>query len=62
MAFRIRAKSEDLDDEKKQKKTDRRISLIVSDGMYRQLAMRKLDEGRAMNSIVVDAIRAYLKE
>ena len=41
--------------------TDRRISLRVSDGLYRELTLRKLDEGRPLNSIIIDAIRAYLK-
>lgn len=41
--------------------TERRISLKVSDAMYRQLTERKLDEGRSFNAIIVDAISAYLK-
>lgn len=42
--------------------TERRISLKVSDAMYRQLTERKLDEGRSFNAIIVDAISAYLKQ
>lgn len=47
---------------RKQKKveTDRRISLSMSDAMYRELTLRKLDEGRSYNAIILDAIRSHL--
>lgn len=40
--------------------TDRRLSVTISDGMYRELTLRKLDEGRSYNAIVIDALKAYL--
>lgn len=41
--------------------TERRMSVKLSDALYRDLTLRKLDEGRPFNAIIIDAIRAYLK-
>lgn len=40
---------------------ERRLSLAISDALYRELTMRKLDEGRSYNAILIDALRAYLR-
>lgn len=40
---------------------DRRLSLTITDAMYRELTMRKLDEGRSYNAILIDALHAYLR-
>lgn len=41
---------------------DRRLSLTITDAMYRELTMRKLDEGRSYNAILIDALHAYLRK
>lgn len=48
-------------DQTKSPSAERRLSLAISDALYRELTMRKLDEGRSYNAILIDALRAYLR-
>ncbi|MAJ77143.1 hypothetical protein [Sulfitobacter sp. TMED3] len=47
--------------EKPEPDNSRAMSLRVPPSLWKELQLKKIDEGRPVNAIIIDAIQAYLK-
>jgi len=47
--------------EKDEPENSRAMSLRVTPALWKELQLRKIDEGRPVNAIIIDAVHAYLK-
>ena len=47
--------------EKAEPDNSKAMSLRVPPALWKELQFRKIDEGRPVNAIIIDAIQAYLK-
>jgi hypothetical protein len=47
--------------EKDEPENSKAMSLRVPPALWKELQLRKIDEGRPVNAIIIDAVQAYLK-
>jgi|GEM_PF-6041522 len=47
--------------EKTEPDNSKAMSLRVPPALWKELQLRKIDEGRPVNAIIIDAIQAYLR-
>lgn len=47
--------------EKDERENSKAMSLRVPPALWKELQLRKIDEGRPVNAIIIDAVQAYLK-
>ena len=47
--------------EKEEPENSKAMSLRVPPALWKELQLRKIDEGRPVNAIIIDAVQAYLR-
>lgn len=47
--------------EKDEPENSKAMSLRVPPALWKELQLRKIDEGRPVNAIIIDAVQAYLR-
>ena len=48
--------------EKEEPENSKAMSLRVPPALWKELQLRKIDEGRPVNAIIIEAVQAYLRQ